>query len=190
MPEVVDELSAERVLAMSFVSGTTIDQLCGSHVAQSVRDATAERLVRIKMKELFSWCFLNADPHLGNFVFNATTHKLGLLDFGFCKQFPRKSASHVAQLFLGCADADAQALVDVVYGRLRMLCAPVQDEDVEALRAESLAEPTPARTLATLLGRADAILSFTEALNWQAARAQQRGERPTDDDDDDALLEA
>ena len=109
VPEVVDELSAERVLAMSFVSGTTIDQLCGSHVAQSVRDATAERLVRIKMKELFSWCFLNADPHLGNFVFNATTHKLGLLDFGFCKQFPRKSASHVAQLFLGCADADRDA---------------------------------------------------------------------------------
>ena len=78
-------------------------------------------------------------------------------------------------LLHGAADAsDARALVDVVYGRLRMLCAPVQDVDVEMLRVESLSEPTPARTLATLLCRADAILSFTEALNQQAHALQRR----------------
>ena len=63
---------------------------------------------------------------------------------------------------------DVKGLVDVVYGRLRLLCAPVQDDDVEDLRLGSLAEPDPARMLATLLCKADAVLSFTEELNRQA----------------------
>ena len=68
VPRLVDALCAERVIAQSFVSGVTLDQLCGSHVSQAVRDDVADRLVRLKMKEMFHWRFLNADPHLGNFV--------------------------------------------------------------------------------------------------------------------------
>ena len=57
------------------------------------------------------------------------------------------------------------------------LCAPCQDADVESLRTESLAEPTPARALSTLLCRADAVLSVTEALNRKARDDLRQRER-------------
>ena len=86
VPTLIDALCAERVIGMSFVSGVTLDQLCGSHVSQAVRDDVADRLVKLKLKEMFGWRFLNADPHMGNFVYNSVTKKLGLLDYGSCKE--------------------------------------------------------------------------------------------------------
>ena len=72
-------------------------------------------------------------------------------------------------LLHGAADQDdANGLVEVVYRRLRMLCAPVQDADVDDLRTTALGEPTPGRTLASLLCKADGILSVTEELNRRA----------------------
>ena len=38
-----------------------------------MRNTVAERLLRLKFKELFSWHFMNADPHLGNFHYNDAT---------------------------------------------------------------------------------------------------------------------
>ena len=63
------------------------------------------------------------------------------------------------------ADVGRRAvLVEAVHGRLRSLCAPVQDGDVDAMQATALGEPTAARAISTLLVRADAVLSYTEFL--------------------------
>jgi hypothetical protein len=71
-------------------------------------------------------------------------------------------------LLHGAADeSDVIRLVEVVHDRLKMMCAPVQDADVDDMRAACLSEASPAHCLATLLTRADRILSFTEALNQQ-----------------------
>lgn len=109
VPTLVPSLSTERVLAQGFVSGVTLDQLCGSHVAQTIRDDVAERLVRIKFKELFVWHFMNCDPHFGNFVFNSVTKRLGLLDYGYCKALERGSMRSLAGWFLAIADDDRKA---------------------------------------------------------------------------------
>ena len=57
----------------------------------------AERLLRLKFKELFSWHFMNADPHLGNFHYNDATGTIGLVDFGNCKHTDPADARFVAQ---------------------------------------------------------------------------------------------
>jgi len=72
-------------------------------------------------------------------------------------------------LLHGAADVgDVRGLVEVVHERLRQLVAPVQDSDVEDMRYSSLHESNPARMLAMLMCKADAILSYTEELNRQA----------------------
>ena len=86
-----------------------VDQLCGSHVSQAVRDDVADRLVKLKLKEMFGWRFLNADPHMGNFVYNSVTKKLGLLDYGSCKEMDAGLAKGVARFMLACADGDRAA---------------------------------------------------------------------------------
>lgn len=86
VPVVVDELSTRRVLTMGMVTGTVAAQLDGSHVPQAVRNEVARRIVQIKLREIFSWRFVNLDPHLGNFVWNSTSQTLGLLDFGCCRK--------------------------------------------------------------------------------------------------------
>lgn len=94
----------------------------------------------------------------------------------FHEQLERSIDVDLARQMLlhGAADeSDMEQLVDVVHARLRMLCAPVQDEDVEELRAAVMGEPTPAHALATLLCKAEGIISFTEALNRQAQEGLQ-----------------
>ena len=78
-------------------------------MSQAVRDDVADRLVKLKLKEMFGWKFLNADPHMGNFVYNSVTKKLGLLDYGSCKEMDSALAKGVARFMLACADGDRAA---------------------------------------------------------------------------------
>lgn len=71
-------------------------------------------------------------------------------------------------LLHGAAElSDVHGLVGTVVGRLRQLCAPAQDAEVEEMRTAALAEPNPACVLASLLMRADGILTAIEDLNVQ-----------------------
>ena len=63
--------------------------------------------------------------------------------------------------------SDACGLVEIVHNRLRMLCAPAQDADLEQMRASCLAQPTVGKVLATLLEGSDAILGDIEEMNRQ-----------------------
>jgi len=93
-----------------------------------VRNTVAERLLRLKFKELFSWHFMNADPHLGNFHYNDATGTIGLVDFGNCKYIDPADALFVAQQFLDAADGDQAAFVE-------SLCAQgLAENSLETLR--------------------------------------------------------
>jgi len=111
LPQVLDDISTERVLAMRYVSGTTLNHLCGSHVAEAIRNSAASSLFKIKMREMFHWRFLNTDLHMGNFVFNSADgiNTFGLLDFGACETLSFKGVQRLAQLLVTLINADAAA---------------------------------------------------------------------------------
>lgn len=126
------ELSTGRVLTMAFISGVTVDKLCGSHVAQGVRNDVAERIIRIKFEELFTWRFMNSDPHFGNFLFNTTTRKLGLLDFGCCLEVSEKDSKDLLAFIEACTTGDRDATKAI----LVRLAAIVDGQDSEAAQAQ------------------------------------------------------
>jgi hypothetical protein len=82
VPETIDELSSERILTMSWLEGASFDAVRAWPVEQ--RRQTAEVLLRLFLRSLFSWRRLHADPHPGNYRFlrSAQGVRVGLLDFG------------------------------------------------------------------------------------------------------------
>ena len=78
----------------------------------------------------------------------------------------------------GAADSDdVRRLVDTVFDRLAMLCAPSQDETIRAARAECHAQPTLALALARLLDRCNTLLSEIEKLSLPIRTEMNRSPR-------------
>jgi aarF domain-containing kinase len=51
-------------------------------MSQEVRDSVGSLLLQLTLKELFLWRFMQTDPNWGNFLYDAPTGVLHLIDFG------------------------------------------------------------------------------------------------------------
>ncbi len=70
---------------MSFVEGEPIEQLVES--SQSIRNEVMVALFELMLSELFELRMMQTDPNFANYLYNATTEKVVLLDFGATRKF-------------------------------------------------------------------------------------------------------
>jgi aarF domain-containing kinase len=56
---------------------------------QSTRDLVGTWLLRLTLKELYEWRFMQTDPNWGNFLYDQQSGVLNLIDFGAAKEYPR-----------------------------------------------------------------------------------------------------
>ena len=110
IPDVVRELSTERVLTSELVAGWSFEDLQGWDQAE--RDLAAETIYRFVFRSLYRLHAFNGDPHPGNYLFHGRG-RVTFLDFGLTKRF---------------TDADLAPLVDGV----RFM---VVEHDAEMFRA-------------------------------------------------------
>ncbi len=68
VPDVIADMSAERVLTTEWVPGMAINKV--SELSQEVRNHVAANLLRLTLKELFEWRFMQTDPNWGNFLYD------------------------------------------------------------------------------------------------------------------------
>ena len=80
VPQLNEELTRDRVLAMSFEEGGPIEAL--ESEPQQVRDDVFEHLIRLVARELFEFGVMQTDPNFANFRFRKETGQIVLLDFG------------------------------------------------------------------------------------------------------------
>jgi predicted unusual protein kinase regulating ubiquinone biosynthesis (AarF/ABC1/UbiB family) len=85
IPTLFPSLSRSNVLAMSFVEGEPIEQLVES--SQSIRNEVMIALFELMLSELFELRMMQTDPNFANYLYNATTEKVVLLDFGATRKF-------------------------------------------------------------------------------------------------------
>ncbi|KAG7223058.1 hypothetical protein INR49_015817 [Caranx melampygus] len=85
VPEVIDELSAKRVLAMELVQGVPLDSCVD--LDQETRNQICFNILQLCLRELFEFRFMQTDPNWANFFYNAETNKVVLLDFGACRSY-------------------------------------------------------------------------------------------------------
>jgi hypothetical protein len=97
VPRVHWDLSAERVLTMSYVEGEVVDAFLERKPPAAVRNLIGERLVELYYYQLHLLRALQADQHPGNYLFRADGH-VGLVDLGCVKRITFDASS----LIRGC----------------------------------------------------------------------------------------
>jgi predicted unusual protein kinase regulating ubiquinone biosynthesis (AarF/ABC1/UbiB family) len=91
LPGVDDKFSRDNILAMDFLEGEPIDTL--TTATQATRDRVAGLLLELFFRELFEFGMVQTDPNFANFLYNAGTRQLGLLDFGATRRYPDRIIS-------------------------------------------------------------------------------------------------
>ncbi|GAX77030.1 hypothetical protein CEUSTIGMA_g4477.t1 [Chlamydomonas eustigma] len=71
VPRTVPELSTSRIMTSEWVNGVPIDKV--RDMSQEVRDHVGTLLLRLTLRELFDWRFMQTDPNWGNFLYEAPT---------------------------------------------------------------------------------------------------------------------
>ena len=84
VPEVVDALSAKRVLTTELADGVKFDEMLTW--SQDERDLAAETIFRFVFRSMYGLHAFNGDPHPGNYLFRPGGHVV-FLDFGLVKRF-------------------------------------------------------------------------------------------------------
>jgi predicted unusual protein kinase regulating ubiquinone biosynthesis (AarF/ABC1/UbiB family) len=113
VPDVVTDLSRERVLVSEFVHGARFAEV--RELSAEVRNRLGEILIRFYFNGPLRHRLLNGDPHPGNSLF-LKDDRVAFIDFGF---FKTMSDEEVAQLMASTRatyEHDAQALFDVISG--------------------------------------------------------------------------
>ncbi len=95
VPGVDEDLTRENILAMDLVVGEPVESLTSA--AQTTRDRVVGLLLGLLFRELFEFGLIQTDPNFANFLYNAQTGQLGLLDFGATRRY----SSTVAEAYRG-----------------------------------------------------------------------------------------
>ncbi|XP_067412711.1 atypical kinase COQ8B, mitochondrial isoform X3 [Emydura macquarii macquarii] len=104
VPRVVAELTTQRVLTMELGSGVPLDQC--QDLAQDIRNEICHNVLRLCLRELFQFRFMQTDPNWANFFYDAGKHKVTLLDFGASRPFSREFTHHYIEVVKAAADGD------------------------------------------------------------------------------------
>lgn len=108
VPELVPELSTDRLLTMSWVSGDRLNDY--EAAAQDVRNTIARNLFWTWWRPFTGAAVIHGDPHLGNYQVTGDGEGLNLLDFGCIRIFPPGFVAGVVDLYRGLRADDFDAI--------------------------------------------------------------------------------
>ncbi|KAL3675303.1 hypothetical protein R1sor_025251 [Riccia sorocarpa] len=104
VPDVIDEFCSKCVMTSELVAGVSIDKV--SQMDQKIKNDVGERLLRLTLKELFVFRFMQTDPNWGNFLYDKSTDTINLIDFGAAREYPKKFVDDYLRMVLACANKD------------------------------------------------------------------------------------
>ena len=80
-------------------------------MSQDIRNDVGSLLLRLTMRELFGWRFMQTDPNWGNFLYDQHADQLHLIDFGAAKEYPKPFVDDYLRMVLACADKNREELI-------------------------------------------------------------------------------
>lgn len=114
VPKVYKEVSTKRVFTSDLVPGVPIDRLFDSpDVPQELRNSVAERLLRLTLREVFQFHFVQTDPNFSNYIYDALNDQIWLLDFGATREYSREFIAKYLRLIEYAADQNYSGIVQV-----------------------------------------------------------------------------
>jgi aarF domain-containing kinase len=106
VPRVHSAHSTAQILAMDFVAGRPLDELMRADVPQAQRDRVALALCRLAVREFFEMRLVQTDPNFGNYLFDADSGRVALLDFGATEVVSAQRVEQLRELGRALRQAD------------------------------------------------------------------------------------
>lgn len=112
VPEVIDELSTRRVLVNELMNGTAVDKLDEIEgLTEETKNDVARRLLKLTLREVFEFRFVQTDPNWSNFLYDPEEDKIILLDFGAARSYSKEFVDNYIKIIRAAADRNS----DMVY---------------------------------------------------------------------------
>ena len=117
VPTLDEELTRDRILAMSYEEGRPVEQL--GDQPQEVRDSVFAEVIELVARELFEWGLMQTDPNFANYRYREADRKIVLLDFGATREVDRQVQHSYRNLLRAGLDRDhagvRQAAIDAQF---------------------------------------------------------------------------
>ena len=104
VPEIIDDLSTERLLCSTWLEGERI--LNYKDAPAQTRNTIAMNMFRAWYVPLYYYGIIHGDPHLGNYSVRPDDYSINLLDFGCVRVFPAKFVGGVIDLYHALMEDD------------------------------------------------------------------------------------
>jgi predicted unusual protein kinase regulating ubiquinone biosynthesis (AarF/ABC1/UbiB family) len=112
VPRLHGDLSTPRILVTDFAAGISIDQLVRGAHPQALRDRLAESLTRLALRELFEFRLTQTDPNFANYLYDAESERIVLLDFGATQAVPDALLEVLRELLRALRDENRPRVID------------------------------------------------------------------------------
>ncbi|KAI0270393.1 ABC1 family-domain-containing protein [Gloeopeniophorella convolvens] len=103
------EGSTERVLVMEHVNGTSVGGDGVGRLSQADRNEIAARVIELCLQELFMFREMQTDPNWSNFLWNAESRQIELVDFGATRSYSTEFIDDWLRLLSSAAQEDREA---------------------------------------------------------------------------------
>ena len=113
VPRVHRDFSTLRILATDRLYGRPIEDLRSPEHSDATRDRVGERLLRLVLRELFEFRFMQTDPNFGNYLFDPGNERIVLLDFGAARRFGGRFLRDYRSFLISGVEEDEAALLEV-----------------------------------------------------------------------------
>ncbi len=113
LAEVVDELSNDKVLTMTFLDGEVIDKLYSKNL--DLRQNVSSALLELSLREVFQFGLVQTDSNFANYFYSENSGKIQLLDFGATRRYSALMRNKFMLLLDACLISDQQAILESAY---------------------------------------------------------------------------
>lgn len=106
VPGVHTDLTTRRILAMDRMPGAPLERLMEAPGRRELKDRVGTVLLRLFLRELFDFRFVQTDPNFANYLYDEATGRLVLLDLGGARPYGEDLAEQSRRLLQAGRSAD------------------------------------------------------------------------------------
>ncbi|KAJ5375494.1 hypothetical protein N7517_007500 [Penicillium concentricum] len=111
VPEIIAHASGKQVLTMEMLDGVAVTKV--TDFTQTQRDWIGTQIMRLCLREIAEFHYMQTDPNWTNFLYNASTNKLELLDFGASRAYPEEFITTYVRTLIAASRNDRKTCHDL-----------------------------------------------------------------------------
>ena len=112
VPRIIPEASSREVLTAELMHGVGVTKP-SLNLTQDERNWIGTQILRLCLREIIEFKFMQTDPNWTNFLYNRTTKKLELLDFGASREYPDEFVDPYVGVLRAASEGDRNTIRDL-----------------------------------------------------------------------------